>query len=339
MDPTRTALTCGSFLESLLGIALPDEDEHISLSSGPYVMKKGLLRHRTVHTLTQAQTQSAFHFLWANEILDDAAERFQENWFEEHFPGLRSELQHILRPGARVLDAGCGAGFSALAFFGAYLDDIKYVGVDISEAIDHAKTNFAQRNRRGEFLQDSIMTLPFRHESFDFIFTPGVLHHTDSVPESLKALSALLVPGGIALIWVYKKQPPLREFADASVRRYLANMTDEEAYEALIPLTKLGQALGKLNVTLDVPEDISYLGIPSGKIDLQRFFYYYILKTFYNPSLPFDRANFQNFDWYRPLNAHTSTPQEVGQYCADAGLQVQRQLVSHSGVAVLTTKS
>jgi SAM-dependent methyltransferase len=301
-------------------------------------MKGGILRHRDVYTPTQAQTQAAFYFLWSKEILDEPAERFQENWFEEHFPGLRSELKSILKSGSRVLDAGCGAGFSALAFFGAALDEIQYVGVDISRAIEHAERNFRERHRRGEFIQDSITALPFRHRSFDFIFTPGVLHHTDSIAKSLTCLSDLLVPGGSILLWVYKKQPPLREFADALLRRYLADMNDEDAFQALIPLTKLGEALGQLQVMLDVPEDIPYLGIPKGTIDLQRFMYYYVLKTFYNPSLTFERANFQNFDWYRPLNAHTSTPEDVQQYCADVGLRIDRERVSPSGVAIVATR-
>lgn len=328
-----------SLLENILGQKLPGEDQEVQLSSGRYVMKEGILRHSKIYSKTQAQTQSAFHFLWANEVLDHAAERFQENWFEEHFPGVRTELRGILKPGSRVLDAGCGAGFSALAFFGAYLNEIQYLGVDISGAADYAKKHFAERSRKGEFLQSSITTLPFSSEVVDFVFTPGVLHHTDSIAASLKSLTDILVPGGRILLWVYRKQPPLREFADDFIRQHLSVMNDQEAYKALVPLTKLGETLGRLKVTLDVPEEIAFLGIPKGKMDLQRFFYYYVLKTFYNHTLPFERANMQNFDWYRPLNAQTSTFEEMAQHCTKVNLEVERHWISPSGISILATKS
>jgi hypothetical protein len=50
-------------------------------------------------------------------------------------------------------------------------------------------------------------------------------------------------------------------------------MDNETAWDALVPLIRLGKALGDLNVKVQVPENIPYLGILAGEIDIQRLFY------------------------------------------------------------------
>src|SRR5258708_377739 len=56
-----------------------------------------------------------------------------------------------------VLDAGCGSGMSALELFGSRLARTRYLGVDISAAVDVAVTRFAERGVPGEFLQCDLM--------------------------------------------------------------------------------------------------------------------------------------------------------------------------------------
>ncbi|MBI2316592.1 MAG: methyltransferase domain-containing protein [Betaproteobacteria bacterium] len=325
-------------METLLASELPAEGGEIALKGKRYVMRDGILRSHSSHSATQAQTQGTYAYLWSKLELEGDARSFQEAWFEQHFPGWRAEVSKLAPAGSRVLDAGCGAGWSALAFFGEHLRNVAYIGADISTALERAAENFRNMAMPGNFVQESLTQLPFSPASFDFIFTPGVLHHTDSVKTSLKQLAELLVPGGKLLLWVYRKQPPLREFADRLIRNHLAKLTDEEAFRDLMPLTRLGDALGRLNVDVDVPEDIPVLGIPKGRINLQRLVYYYFVKTFYNDSLSLERANMQNFDWYRPLNAHTSTLEEVQQWCALAGLTVEWHLTTPSGISALARK-
>ena len=65
-------------------------------------------------------------------------------------------------------------------------------------------------------------------------------------------------------------------------------------------LTKLGIELGKLDIEINVPENIKTLDIPAGKINLQRLFYWYFCKAFYDPNLTFDEMHHINFDWYAP---------------------------------------
>jgi hypothetical protein len=153
------------------------------------------------------------------------------------------------------------------------------------------------------------------------------------------AVTAKLRPGGRFLFYVYARKAPIREFVDDHVRGHLRGMSDEEAWEALRPLTKLGIALGELDVELEVPEDIPLLGINAGKVDLQRFFYYSILKAYYRPEFAFEEMHHINFDWYRPLNCHRHTEEEVREFCRAADLSIERFHVEPSGFAVVAVRS
>lgn len=324
----------------LLHIERPPENQTVVLVNGAtYRMQKGLLRRNAGYSVEQDQTRSAFGYQWKRLRYTKAAHRFQVEWFDETFPGYRHRLGEWLSPGSLVLDAGCGAGFSAIGFFGEWLRAVQYVGVDISDSIDQAVRNFRDKGFPGDFLQDDITQLPFGEGGFDFIFSPGVLQHTDSVAHSLSQLSRHLRRGGRLLLWVYHRQPPLRALTDLYIRDHLSKFDNHRASHVLTPLTNFGKALAELHVEVAVPEDIPMLGIPAGRYDLQRLIYHYVLKCFYNPSLGIARSNMQNFDWFRPRNAHTHTVDEIQAYCRSARLCIEYTRSTVSGISVVARKT
>jgi SAM-dependent methyltransferase len=259
--------------------------------------------------------------------------------FERYCENDPGRLQEWLPGGPKIiLDAGCGSGYSALVFFGEHLKFNDYLGVDISEAVEVAKIRFQEAGYPGDFLQMSLMDLPLPEASVDLIFSEGVLHHTDSTEKALKKLARHLKPGGRFLFYVYAKKALIREFTDDYIRQQLQPLGDEEACKALESLTKLGIALGKLNVELEVPEDVPLLGISKGKFNLQRFFYWNICKMFYRPEFSFEEMNLVNFDWFRPLNCHRHTPEEIKQWCQEAGLAIEHMNVQEAGITVVALK-
>ena len=144
--------------------------------------------------------------------------------------------------------------------------------VDISEAVDVARARFAERGLNAGFVQADICQLPFAPESVDVIFSEGVLHHTDSTERALKSLAPLLKIGGRFMFYVYRRKGPIREFSDDFIRAKLQGMPPEEAWRAMEPLTRVGIALGELDVEIDIPEAIDLLDIPAGRIHVQRLF-------------------------------------------------------------------
>ena len=165
-----------------------------------------------------------------------------------------------------------------------------------------------------------------------------MLHHTDSTAETIQSLATKLKTGGRFIFYVYAKKAIIREFSDDFVRDAIAPMSDEEAWESLKSLTKLGKALGELDVDLDVPEDIPFLGIKKGRQNLQRFFYWNVCKLFYRPDYSLEEMNHINFDWFRPMNCHRHTPEEVTRFCDSAGLAIENINVQNSGITVVARK-
>ena len=103
-------------------------------------------------------------------------------------------------------------------------------------------------------------------------------------------------------------------------------------------ITKLGKSLGELDVEIDVPEDIEFLGIKKGKINLQRFFYWNVLKCFYRDDYDLDEMNHINFDWFAPKNAHRQSPEEVQSWCRNSGLDIVHKNVQEAGITIVARK-
>lgn len=291
----------------------------------------------------QEQTKECFSYKWSrtDTYESEAKRKATRDWLFEKYCNHEPERLSSWLSGGRkiILDAGCGAGQSALLFFGDHLKDHDYLGADISDAIDLAKIRFQECGYKGEFLRTDLLDLDLPDDSIDLIFSEGVLHHTDSTENTFKFLARKLKPGGRFLFYIYAKKAVIREFTDDCIREELMSLNDEEAWRALEPLTRFGIALGRLNIDLDVPEDIPYLGIKKGKIDLQRFFYWNVCKMYYRPEFTFDEMNHINFDWFRPLNCHRHTPEEVRQWCADIGFFIEHLRVEESGISVVAWKA
>lgn len=88
-------------------------------------------------------------------------------------PLAESMVRHYkLRPGARILDVGCGKGFLLYEFTQA-LPSVQVFGVDISEyAIKNAKEEVRPFLRVGNANQ-----LSFEDHYFDFVFSINTLHN------------------------------------------------------------------------------------------------------------------------------------------------------------------
>ena len=190
----------------------------------------------------------------------------------------------------------------------------------------------------GTFMQADVTALPLAEGSVDVIFSEGVLHHTDSTRAALLSLARLLRPDGRFLFYVYRRKGPVREFTDDLIRDKLATMRPDEAWEAIVPLTRLGRALGELDAVVDVPEDVELLGIPAGPIDIQRLFYWHVVKAYYAEDLSLDELAHINFDWFAPRNAHRQSPEEVRRWCAEAELDIEREDIQEAGITIIARK-
>jgi len=290
---------------------------------------------------TQQQTQETFAYKWSRRGSYESKRVMEKNyrWLVERYFGSEEKKRAFMAgmSGKNVLDAGCGSGFTASLLFGETINKMTYLGVDISDAIVDAASRFKQLGFRGEFLKDDISTMALNRQ-FDVIYSDGVLHHASRPREAFENLVTHLAPAGMIMFYVYNKKAVVREFTDDMIRERLAGMTNQDAWEALMPLTRLGKALGDADIEIDIQEDIPLLDIPKGKYNLQRLIYYYFFKAYYDPDFNQEEMNHINFDWYRPLNCFRFSPAEIHQWLETAGLRILRFNPEESGMTVVAVK-
>jgi len=246
----------------------------------------------------------SFSFQWhryARTQLDDDASHESEMTFRRKTGFSPEELW-----GKLVLDVGCGMGrFAEVASrWGA-----RVVGIDLSRAAEVAAANLRGRDNVTIFQADA-SALPFAEESFDYIYSVGVLHHTPDCEKAFKALPRLLKPGGSIAIWVYSGYTKWYRFSD--LYRRLTPRLRPEVLHALcwvaVPLHYVHQGL----------RAIPWLGRPaSGLLD-------HLLPVSQHPNPKYRVLD--TFDWYSPKYQSKHTYEEVFRWFESCGLNSLRVL-------------
>jgi SAM-dependent methyltransferase len=124
-----------------------------------------------------------------------------------------SRIDRAWYRGKRVLDAGCGHGRYLQAFAGL---GAQVVGLDIGRGPEAAGVPLD--DPRIGVVQGSVLAPPFRPESFDLVFSDGVIHHTPDAAGAYRALARLVKPGGALYVWVYPEEGALREAVFGAAR-------------------------------------------------------------------------------------------------------------------------
>ena len=329
-----------SLFERLFDYPPPPEGTRFERFGRPLVLTGGIVRDLAVTDIEQAQTRDTFAFKWSKrETYQSSAMRdTMRAWLEQKYGNLIAALNLLPDQKALVLDAGCGSAYSSSLLFELDWSRIEYVGADISAAVDLAAECVRPIASDSLFVQADLMTLPFPEQTFDLVFSEGVLHHAPSTREAVVATARLVRPGGLYAIYVYAKKSPVREFTDDHIRSIVSDLEPQDAWDMLMPLTKFGKALGELDAEIEVPEDVTVLGIPRGRINVQRLFYWHVCKLYYRPEFSLEEMNHINFDWFMPKYCHRQTPDQVRSWCEAAGLTIERLKSEEAGITVIARR-
>lgn len=240
-------------------------------------------------------------------------------------------LQSLLHGRRRVLDAGCGNGRVTALLRCNVEVTTEIVGIDLTAA-DVARENLSDLPNVSIYQKDLLEDLSGLGD-FDLIYCQEVLHHTANPKGGFLNLCKSLAPAGEIAIYVYKIKAPLREFADDYVRGQISNLPYDEAMRLMKQVTELGKVLTDLNIKVNVPE-VEVLKIPAGEYEVQRLFYHFFLKCFWNEAMSEHDNVVINYDWYHPQLCTRHTMSEIKQWFADAGLAVRQECEDFYGITV-----
>lgn len=125
------------------------------------------------------------------------AHRYEKEW---HIP---AAANFASARGQRVLEIGCGLGTDGAKFAQAGAD---YTGVDLTEAaIELARKRFELFGLKGRFQVADAENLDFPSDSFDLVYSHGVLHHTPDIQAAIREMHRVLKPGGRAIVMLYHR--------------------------------------------------------------------------------------------------------------------------------------
>lgn len=314
----------------------------ISVDGSEYPVSKGVPRFVLTKDQNQLQTMDAFSYKWKKRDTYDSpsARSVATRWLvgKYGFESLESWVNHFAFY-ETILDVGCGSGFSSSLWLDTpyWKGQSQWIGVDISTAVDTALERLGHIPNT-YFVQADALHLPFRDNSIGMIFSEGVLHHTPSTRDALFSCARVLAKGGEIHFYVYRRKGPIREFTDDYVRQQIALLSDEEAWDVMRSLTRLGQILWETRADVSLKEDIPLLGIKAGQYAIQRFIYWNFAKLYWNPELSFEENVHINFDWYRPKYAHRQTAEQVRLWCEEAHLNIKWFHEQESGFTVRAVK-
>jgi glycosyltransferase involved in cell wall biosynthesis/ubiquinone/menaquinone biosynthesis C-methylase UbiE len=168
----------------------------------------------SVGVIAAADVEKAqVHRQWDSEpagshAVKDAAPHTRE-WFLKaeryrygtYAPWMRATMEFDAHRGHEVLEIGGGMGTDLAQFAqnGARVTD-----VDLSSGhLKLAKENFAARGLDGRFFVQDAESLVFDDNSFDLVYSNGVIHHTPNSYQVVREMWRVLKPGGRVIVMVY----------------------------------------------------------------------------------------------------------------------------------------
>lgn len=141
---------------------------------------------------------SSFSYEWevfSDTLLDSRnEEKFSTYFFQDHIISSLEYLNNKL-----ILEVGCGMGHFMEV---AALHGGEVIGIDLSYAVDTAHRLIGHLPNI-HLIQADIFALPFERETFEFIYSFGVLHHTPDCKKAFCILPQYLKRGGEISICVY----------------------------------------------------------------------------------------------------------------------------------------
>lgn len=103
--------------------------------------------------------------------------------------------------GKKVLEIGCGMGTHAEMLVRAGAD---FTAIDQTEfAVSATRNRLELLQKGGQVVRQDAEHLAFSNNSFDFVWTWGVIHHSNSTERCVAEIARVLKPGGRLMMMVY----------------------------------------------------------------------------------------------------------------------------------------
>ena len=139
------------------------------------------------------------HELGTREFFD----AIEKHRYSEYAPWMPRVMGFDQFRGARLLEIGCGMGTDLLQFARG---GARCTGIDLTpRSVEITRHRFKLYDVHGAFTLADGEHLPFASETFDVVYSNGVLHHTPDTAGAIREVHRVLRPGGTAKVMLYHR--------------------------------------------------------------------------------------------------------------------------------------
>ena len=152
---------------------------------------------------TPADIQGQVVAMYESHPFPSYSDKFRKTAEEMHLKMRLLGIPEEEYKNRRILDCGCGTGeFSC--WYAAQGNQV--TAVDLSgPSLEHARA-YAEEydlSDQVDFVRMSVLDLDFPDDTFDLVYSYGVLHHTPDPVRGLENMIRVCKPGGIVVVSVY----------------------------------------------------------------------------------------------------------------------------------------
>ncbi len=140
------------------------------------------------------------HEFGTREFFDE----IERHRYSEYAPWMKRVMGFDEFASQRLLEVGCGMGTDILQFARG---GANVTGVDITpRSVETSRHHLRLYNHNGDFAITDAEALPFPAETFDVVYSNGVLHHTPDTAGAIREVHRVLRPGGLARVMLYHRR-------------------------------------------------------------------------------------------------------------------------------------
>jgi len=113
--------------------------------------------------------------------------------------------------GKLVLEVGCGAGIDSAEFL---RNGARVISTDLTRISTELTRDLLKENSLPDIvIQSNAKALPFKDNTFDCVYSFGVLHHFPGIEAALTEIHRVLKPGGQIMVMLYHRDSLLYAYS------------------------------------------------------------------------------------------------------------------------------
>jgi ubiquinone/menaquinone biosynthesis C-methylase UbiE len=191
----------------------------------------------------------------------------------------RIDREAKLLKGKNLLEIGCGMGYDSLEFLKR---GVRVTATDLTpNAVHIAKRHFEVEGVQAEDVRTAnALDLPFEDNTFDAVWSNGVLHATGDTFRAIQEARRVLKPGGRAIISHFYRKPSWMYFLHVYGRENIEYKEEDPPVNTFYTEAEVLAFFEGYTVVEAVQEH--YRLLPVRRDGLKANLYKYVLKPLYN---------------------------------------------------------